>query len=166
VPSDSALKTRPQFKTVANRTVYGGGGIYPDVVVKDPPNLTRAEVDFITKRVGFEFATHWVTRHPGQKWTEDSFSPAFKLSPEEWTTLKGIFATKKLTVSDSVWTAEKPFIMRQVRAELASATLGALERYRIAIEDDPQLNAALDMFPKAQQLMAAGAEASKKAVRR
>ena len=66
-------------------------------------------------------------------------------------------------MTDSVWTAEKPFMLRQVRAELASATLGALDRYRIAIEDDPQLNAALELFPKAQQLMAAGAEAQKKA---
>ncbi len=179
VPSDSALKTRPQFKTVAGRTVYGGGGIYPDVVVKDPPNLTRAEIDFITKRVGFEFATHWVTRHPGidkdGRWSyknadstqaSEAFDPHFQLKPEEWTTLKGLFATKKITVSDSVWTAEKPFIERQVRAELASATLGSLDRYRIAVEDDAQLNAALGMFPKAQLLMAAGAEAQKKAARR
>jgi hypothetical protein len=48
-------------------------------------------------------------------------------------------------------------MMRQVRAELASATLGSLDRYRIAVEDDPQLNAALDLFPRAQKLMAAAA---------
>jgi carboxyl-terminal processing protease len=29
VPTDSALATRPKFKTANGRTVYGGGGIYP-----------------------------------------------------------------------------------------------------------------------------------------
>ena len=163
VPSDSALKTRPQFKTGLGRLVYGGGGIYPDVVIKDPPNLTRPEVDFITKRVGFEFATHWVTKHPGQTWTPASFDPKFQLNDDEWKTLQGIFVAKKLTVNDSTWTAEKPFMLRQVRAELASATLGSLDRYRIAVEDDAQLNTALGLFPKAQALMASVPVADKKA---
>src|SRR5439155_6738831 len=38
VPSDSVLATLPKFKTSGGRTVYGGGGIYPDVIVKDDPN--------------------------------------------------------------------------------------------------------------------------------
>jgi hypothetical protein len=54
-----------------------------------------------------------------------------------------------------VWQADRPFMLRQVRAELASATptLGQLYRYRILVEDDTQLNAALDLFPRASRLM-------------
>ena len=44
-----------------------------------------------------------------------------------------------------------------MRSELARATLGALDRYRIDVEDDVQLNAALDQFPQAQKLWAAAA---------
>jgi hypothetical protein len=43
---------------------------------------------------------------------------------------------------------------QQIRAELASATLGSLDRYRILIEDDPQLNAAMNLFPQASKLLA------------
>lgn len=157
VPSDSALQARPKFKTSTGRIVYGGGGIYPDVVIKDPPNLTRPEVEFITKRVGFEFATHYVTKHPDTKWTPESFDQRFTLTPDDWKNLRQIVDNKKIVMNDSVWTAEKPFIVRQVRAELASATLGSLDRYRIAVEDDPQLNAALELFPRAQQLLATAA---------
>ena len=172
VPSDSALKTRPQFKTGVGRIVYGGGGIYPDVVIKEPANLTRPEVDFITKRVGFEFATHWVTRHtppavPAKtEWTSTSFDPHFTLTDDDWKELRADFGKKKIAIDDSTWTAEKPFLLRQVRAELASATLGSLGRYKIAIEDDKQLNTALDLFPKAQALLASSAAADKKAVKR
>jgi len=60
VPSDSVLATRPKFKTPSGRVVYGGGGIYPDVLIKDPPNLTRPEIDMINNRVFFVWATHYV----------------------------------------------------------------------------------------------------------
>lgn len=154
VPSDSVLATRPKFKTTNGRTVYGGGGIYPDVVVKDPPLLTRPQVQVIQSRGAFEFATHWLAKKPGATWTAESFGKSFSLSDAEWTDLRNTFENKKVTFSDSVWTADRPFLLRQVRVELASATLGQLERYKIAVEDDAQLNAALDLFPKAQRLMA------------
>lgn len=154
VPSDSVLATRPKFKTINGRTVYGGGGIYPDVVVKDPPLLTRPQVQVIQSRGAFEFATHWLAKKPGAQWTTESFGKNFSLTDAEWSELRRTFENKKVTLSDSVWTADRPFLLRQVRVELASATLGQLERYKIAVEDDAQLNAALDLFPKAQRLMA------------
>src|SRR2546425_7480165 len=68
-PSDSALGTMPKFKTAGGRVVYGGGGILPDVVIPDRPNLTRVEADMIQKRVFFEWATHYVNHHKDTKWT-------------------------------------------------------------------------------------------------
>lgn len=163
VPTDSALQARPKFKTGAGRTVYGGGGIYPDVVLKDPPNLTRPEIEFITKRVGFEFVTHhWLRQHAREKLTPESFDARFTLSEPEWKELRGVLEAKKVAMDDSTWAAEKNFMLRQVRAELASAQFGSLERYKVAIEDDPQLNAALDLFPQAQKLMAEAALVQKK----
>jgi carboxyl-terminal processing protease len=41
-PSDSALRARPVFHSDAGRPVYGGGGISPDVLVRDD-TLTVAE---------------------------------------------------------------------------------------------------------------------------
>ncbi len=160
VPSDSVLATRPKFKTAAGRPVYGGGGIYPDVVLHDPPLLTRPQVQVIQSRGAFEFATHWINKHPGQTWTPQSFDKSFTLSDAEWADLRKTYEGKKVTLSDSVWTADRPFLLRQVRVELASATLGQLERYKIAVEDDTQLNAALELFPKAQKLMAGAVDLS------
>ena len=53
-------------------------------------------------------------------------------------------------------------MLHQVRAELASAQFGPTERYKIAVEDDQQLGSALDLFPRAQKLMADAATAQKK----
>ena len=154
-PTDSELAARPQFKTAGGRTVYGGGGILPDVVVKSPPNLTRFEADLIQKRVFFEWGTHWLAQRKGTVWTEASFGKNFTLSDADWSELHRLCDTRKVvSASDSLWSAEKPFMQRQARAELASATLGALPRYKILVEDDTQLNEALEMFPRASALLA------------
>ncbi|HEY6867140.1 MAG TPA: S41 family peptidase [Candidatus Eisenbacteria bacterium] len=153
VPSDSVLATRPKFKTPTGRTVYGGGGIYPDVILKDPPNLTRPQFDMIAKRGFFEFATHYVTRHKEVKWTPEMLGKSFTLTDADWTELRKSMEKQKVALSDSIWQADRGFMLRQVRAEIASATLGQLDRYKILVEDDTQLNAALDLFPRASKLM-------------
>ena len=44
LPEDSLRKLRPEYKSDAGRTVYGGGAITPDLVVQ-PDTLTTAEQD-------------------------------------------------------------------------------------------------------------------------
>jgi carboxyl-terminal processing protease len=156
-PTDSALSTMPKFKTAGGRVVYGGGGILPDVVIPDRANLTRVQADMIQKRVFFEWATHYVTRHKEIKWTPEKLSPPFKLAEADWADLRKIMDNRKVAV-DSVWTSDRPFMLQQMRAELAAATLGSLERYRILVEDDPQLIAAIDLFPEASKLLAGNFE--------
>lgn len=155
VPPDSVLAKRPQFKTVAGRKIYGGGGIYPDVVLKDGPYLTRPQIDMIQKRAFFPFAAHYVTvAHKDRQWTEASFGRDFDLSEAEWADLRASMVKGKVVVTDSVWQADRPFILRQLRADLStSANLGQTARYRVLVEDDVQLNAALDLFPQATKLM-------------
>ena len=167
VPPDSVLAKRPQFKTAAGRKVYGGGGIYPDVILKDGPYLTRPQIDMIQKRAFFPFAAHYVTvGHKDSRWTESSFGPGFTLSEAEWADLRESMIKGKVVVTDSVWQADRPFILRQLRADLStSANLGQTARYRILVEEDTQLNAALDLFPQATKLMSLSLGEPAKAVK-
>jgi carboxyl-terminal processing protease len=168
VPTDSALATRPRFKTANGRTVYGGGGIYPDVVVHDSANLTRPEIDMFTKRVFFDYANHIVTKQHDATWKPEMLArDRFKLDDSQWRDLREAIAGKGVKMDDSTWNAERPFALHQLRAEIAAQTLGGLERYKIAVEEDTQLAKALELFPQAQKLMAGGAvEATKPKVRR
>jgi carboxyl-terminal processing protease len=167
VPPDSVLAKRPQFKTTAGRKIYGGGGIYPDVILKDGPYLTRPQIDMIQKRAFFPYAAHYVTvGHKDSQWTEASFGPDFNLSEAEWADLRASMVKGKVVVTDSVWQADRPFILRQLRADLStSANLGQTARYRILVEDDVQLNAALDLFPQATKLMSLALGKPEKAAR-
>ncbi len=158
VPNDSVLATRPKFKTGAGRTVYGGGGIYPDVVLKEPPALTRPQYEMEVKRLFFEYATHYVARHKELKWTPESLDASFTLTDADWSDLRQTMERLKATVSDSVWQADRPYMLRRVRAELAGATMGEQERYKILVQDDTQLQSALELFPRASKLMSQAIE--------
>jgi carboxyl-terminal processing protease len=167
VPSESTLATRPRFKTQSGRTVYGGGGIYPDVVVPDSPNLTRPEIDMITKRVFFDYANHMVTAKKDGTWKPELLArDKFKLDDGQWKTLREAIDKKGVKMDDSTWTAEKPFVLHQLRGEIAQQSMGGLERYKIATEEDTQLARALELFPQAQKLVAGHATLDQKNKRR
>jgi carboxyl-terminal processing protease len=159
VPTDSVLATLPRHQTAAGRTVYGGGGIYPDVIVKDLDNLTPAQADMIQKRAFWEFSTRYLQKHKGVTWTPQSFDRNFQLSDAEWADLRQAMSERKVAVTDSVWKSERDFMLHQVRMELANLTLGPLERYRIFSEVDKQLQAALELFPRASKLISQAVEA-------
>jgi carboxyl-terminal processing protease len=158
VPSDSVLATRPQFKTTSGRTVYGGGGIYPDVIIKGPENLTRLQADMLQKRVFFEFTTHFLNERPNAKWAPATYGASFQLSDADWKSLRQVMERRSVAIDDSSWTADRDFMLNQVRAEIASATSGQQERYKVLIENDTQLNASLKEFGKASQLMSQAME--------
>jgi carboxyl-terminal processing protease len=163
VPSDSVLATRPKFKTTSGRTVYGGGGIYPDVVLKEPDNLTRPQIEMIQKHPIADYATHYVTHHKDAKLTAAMLGKDFQPSATEWADLRQSMVSHKVAVTDSIWDADRPFILRQLRSELAlAANLGQLERYKILVEDDTQLLGALDLFPRASKLMSQAMEAPRR----
>ena len=167
VPTDSALASRPKFKTTGGRTVYGGGGIYPDVVVHDSPRLTQPEIEMITKRAFFDYANSLVQKSQGTTWKPEMLARAtYNLSDPQWVDLRGAIKTKGVTMNDSTWTAEKPFVLHQLRAELASQTMGSLERYKVAVEEDTQLAQTLELFPRAAKLMTGGTTAAKAPIKR
>jgi len=115
----------------------------------------------LQKRVFFEFATKYVAAHKDQKWTPALLGPNFTLEEADWEQIRQIMENRQATVSDSVWQADRPFMLQQVRAEIASATIGRVERYKILVEDDPQIRAAIDLFPQASSLMSRAMDGGK-----
>ena len=118
------------------------------------------QADMIQKRVFWEFATHYIHHHKDQKWTPQSFGRNFQLTDAEWGDVRSIMANRKVAITDSVWQADRDFMVRQAREELANLTLSPLERYKIVVEDDSQLQASLDLFPRASKLMSMAGDAA------
>jgi carboxyl-terminal processing protease len=138
------------FRTDARRTVYGGGGITPDVFAKAEP-LSRFAATLYARGTFFEFAVDYRTRHPAVprdfKVTDAVREELFRFvdsrpnMPFDQKARAAYEAEKDPTVID-----------RAVREELLMAVYGRETGYRVGLEGDVQLKKALTLFPDAEKL--------------
>ena len=138
-PADTS---RPVFRTTAGRTVYGGGGIRPDVFVALdtlPPLTNRVE----GRGLAFRFANRWVNTHPEWK-TSESLSPAL------WKDFASFLAAEKVSASEAEMRDERPLLDRALRRELARRLAGDAAAVRVALEGDPVFEKALDVLSRAR----------------
>jgi carboxyl-terminal processing protease len=148
--SDSAMAARPVFKTDAGRTVRGGGGIVPDVVVR-PDTFTTSEREFV-KAVGEKAAayrdalTSYALELKEQKSvTSERFSvtPAMRQAFYDRLTKKGV------VVPPATFDAASPFIDQQLGYEISRYSFGRPAESRRRWQDDPQMQEALRLLRRA-----------------
>ena len=142
-PSPSPADSMPPhaYQTTAGRTVFGGGGIVPDLkVVPDslPPLTRRVE----SRALSFRFANRWVNLHPGSKLD----SPA----ESQWKEFLAFLATEKVEYTPAEIKAERPLLERSLRRELARRLSGDPAAARVALEGDPVFEQALDILLRAR----------------
>ena len=136
-PPDSA---RPVFRTAAGRTVLGGGGITPDLVVLPdslPPLTRRVE----TRGLTFKFANRWVHAHPG--WTVDS-----RVDDALRRELVTFLQAEKVPFTSNELAAERPVLEGAIRRELARRVAGDSAAARVALQTDPVVERALDVLSR------------------
>jgi carboxyl-terminal processing protease len=148
--SDSAMAARPVFRTDAGRTVRGGGGIVPDVVVR-PDTFTISEREFV-KAVGEKAAsyrdalTSYALELKEQKAvTSERFSvtPAMRQAFYDRLTKKGV------VVPPATFDAASPFIDQQLGYEISRYSFGRPAESRRRWQDDPQMQEALRLLRRA-----------------
>jgi carboxyl-terminal processing protease len=152
VESDS---TRPEFKTASGRTVYGGGGITPDFIVKmaDAPSFIY---QFQVKRIFLEYVdSHYSQRqdvlqkeyvNPG------NFNDKFKVSNEM---LSEIFENAKragVNVTREEFDRDNKYVAMLAKAQIARNVWGNDGWYRVVLTIDNQFQKALTLFPEAKEI--------------
>jgi carboxyl-terminal processing protease len=164
VEADSVLAKRPKFSTIGGRTVYGGGGIRPDVLVPSE-SLTVAEVNLERASIFFDYATK-VVGNDRDKFPKayDDFSKSWAMSDAQLAEFKKYAVEKKVKLTAAELDKESPYIHRRVKAEVASNLFGLVARYRIDSEGDGQLQKALDLMPQARRLLAGTPSEGKKKI--
>jgi len=125
------------FKTVGGRTVMGGGGINPDIVIPQQ-ELSQLAIDLERKNYFFQFAIKYVAHH---EQTKD-----FKVTPEVMQQFKQMLADDKFTYEQADWDTNAAYIDRGLRREVARRLNGSKAAYLVSIEGDDQLKRALDLF--------------------
>jgi carboxyl-terminal processing protease len=143
------LAQREQFKTSTGRTVYGGGGITPDVMIKHP-KLARTTQLLEVRSAIFNYAVEYAAKHADLT-KEIAVTPAMveefirhavehEIAPE--TDIRDALANA----------ADRKFVERALKAEIVAAKFGYDASYPFRLQGDAQVEKALEVFPEAQKL--------------
>ncbi len=162
---EAAEEARPKgsvSKTDTGREVYSGGGINPDVIIKQRTityERSRAEqkiaspvfafaLDLVNGRVG-GFENYKVDRPFAYEY--DIKATDFPITAGLYQTFRQ-YAADKYKITPAQTDAEHEFVERTLRSELVTAAYGSLTSFQVINEYDDQLLKAIDLLPQAKQL--------------
>ena len=129
--------------TDSGRTVYGGGGITPDV--KIPPVKTNKFQDtLLEKYTFFNFAKHYVINHKVDK--------QFEVDEAVMQEFRKFLDEQKIPFTEADLAQNNDWIKSNIKAELFINEFGQQEGMKVHTETDPEVEKALDLLPKAKEL--------------
>ncbi len=137
--------------TDSGRTVYGGGGITPDVKFTEPKD-NKSQDELLQHYAFFNFAKRYVNNHKVDK--------DFEVSAPVMQDFKKFLNEEKVTYTDADLSQAGDWVKTHIKSEIFIDLYGQEEGLKVSAEDDPEVLKALDLLGQAKQL----AENAKKAM--
>ena len=156
---DSLSTERPIFKTKSGRTVYGGGGITPDVFVESDLNLSKSTSLFLTSadRLLFNFSEKIKNEDEINNFIDshsiNDFITDYKLSKKHKSDLKIILSDLDDEFKDEDLKKDWEFIENRIKAQIANSIWGKSAMYQVNLSKDQIAQDALKQFPAAHLLI-------------
>ncbi|HWZ23573.1 MAG TPA: S41 family peptidase [Cytophagaceae bacterium] len=153
------------FKTVHGRTVYGGGGIMPDVFVpRDTSDITDYLLNLFNKNLIREYTLEYYTNNKVklQAMKFDQYKAKFEITDEMLNELVALGTKSGVKYNEVQFNKSKNFIKANLKAYIARSLYGNSGFYPIINETDEIYMAALKQFAKAKALAGEEPEKSKK----
>ncbi len=144
--SDSARKARPTYKSDAGRTLYGGGAITPDIVVK-PDTLTTAEQKFV-RAIAPKNQDVYVTMYDYAFELKDKVTMDFRVQPEWREEFFRRLQKKGVEVDRELYDGASRWVDRQIERRVARIAFGDSTERRRTLPDDRQLQKAIEVLRK------------------
>ncbi|MDQ3131513.1 MAG: S41 family peptidase [Acidobacteriota bacterium] len=165
---NSAKPKGAETKTDTGRTVYGGGGIKPDIDVK-AQTITIEKARFQQKLSNPIFAyvldlTYGKTKGFETYKVDRPISFEYDIKTQDFPVTNALYLDfKKFAVDKYGFTTaqvdrEKEFIERALRTEIVTAAYGSTTSFQVFNEYDNQLKRAIELLPQAKQLALEGAK--------
>ncbi|RKY61535.1 MAG: peptidase S41, partial [Candidatus Latescibacterota bacterium] len=145
--------TGPVFFTKRlHRKVYGGGGIWPDLVTK-PDSLDTLEAKLYRDRIFLDFAENYVGEHGEFRGSFEEFLTGYEISDGILEEFRSLCEAKGVPISDKVLETHKAFLCTHIKAALAGRIWGDSARYRVALEGDVEVREVMKHFGEAEALL-------------
>jgi carboxyl-terminal processing protease len=145
ISEDAKADSGRAYHTLSGRTVYGGGGIHPDIEIKQD-SVPRIASGLARQGLVFEFAVHYAATH---KDVEDQSLTNRAVLMDEF---KDFLKTKNFQYTDAEFEEGRGFVDVMLRSEIARKIWGDEAAYTVAIEGDTQLQKTTDLLKKAGSL--------------
>jgi carboxyl-terminal processing protease len=129
--------------TDSGRTVYGGGGITPDVKV-DPVKSNRFQDALLQHYAFFNFAKHYVlTRHVTKNFeVDENVMQEFRKS----------LGADKVPYTEADLVQNNEWIRSNIKSEMFVDAFGQEEGLKVKAESDPEVVKGLELLPQARTL--------------
>jgi carboxyl-terminal processing protease len=129
--------------TDSGRTVYGGGGITPDVKIATP-KPTRFDDELLQHYAFFNFTKKYLlNRH---------ISKDFQVNEAVLQDFRKFLDEEKIPYNEADFAAEQDWVASHIKAELFVSEFGQQEGLKVQAESDPQVVKALELLPQAKEL--------------
>ena len=140
----------PEYTTDLGRKVYGGGGITPDEIVELPNGPMELQKLF-AHNAFFEFAVDYQNR---EEVADTSWQPPEGFLDEfrQWL-LDGEIVTAEELEEILAEEDARSFAQRQIHSDLFNAAFGIEASHQVLAQGDVQIQAALDLFGDARDLL-------------
>jgi carboxyl-terminal processing protease len=156
----TAKPTGPESKTDTGRSVYGGGGISPDEVIK-PRTINASQARLRNPIFAFtrDLINGRINGFDSYKF-QRAIDFDHKLEASDFRITDDLYkAFKDYVAKDPSWkiTAaqldkSRSFVELEMRFDLVTAAYGRITADQVLIADDPQVAKAVDVMPKAREL--------------
>ena len=140
-----------KFKTDGGRTVYGGGGIMPDIFIPvDTSYNSKLYTNLVRKGALNRFTTDYGLKHretiKAQYGDFEHFNKDFEVGQDLVNGLKAAAEEAKVEWNDEQFKHSEKFILLQVKALIARNVWDTQEYYRVMASEDAGVKKALEIL--------------------
>ena len=142
--ADTSLAARPTFRSDAGRTIYGGGGIVPDLIVK-PDTLNAAEQAFV-KAIVPHSQDVYLTLFDYAFELKEQVAPDFVVTEAWRDEFFRRLQERGIEIDRELYDGAASYVDRLIEDRVARLAFGDDEAKRRALRDDAPLVRALDLL--------------------
>lgn len=155
---------RPVYTTAGGRTVYGGGGIHPDIEI-EPTRVSRIAwlMHRAPLRLFFRYGVRYAAGHAAEIPADfDDFNDNFVVTDEmvdDFVTfvrsdgIRGPLDENNVPLTDEVLDAARKYIRIYIKSDVAAAVWGGDTGREVLLRHDDQVMGTIDLLPQAANLL-------------
>jgi carboxyl-terminal processing protease len=154
-PDESVLAKRPLYTTKRlGRSLYGGGGIMPDIEVEinESSDITKTTKRFLQNRIFFQFAQAKNADNFEEYESVQQFLQSFHVSNAYFEEFIQFCRQKQIEINRGDVEADKDYLCLKIKAEIAKNIWGTEGYYFLMLNNDSQFLSALQNFETASKL--------------